>query len=119
MAKKIDEITISKYMATLGISREEAIELAKFDAGDAECEEVEELTAKAKENIKEYVVSGQRKAVAREYKVNEDKMHLLECLMRGLDHITTIDSITHDSSFEFNFNGENYTVKLIQHRKKK
>lgn len=115
MTESCREQEIKKQMALLSLSRAEAENLVDYDNG-ADNAEADALTAKAK-SIRRYEQSDKPRAKStRVYKCDEDKLHLLEKLMGGLDHITTIDSVKNDSEFSFNFNAENYTVKLIQHR---
>ena len=47
-------------------------------------------------------------------KVDEEKKALLEKLMEGFE----VDSVKNEAEFSFHVGENNYTVKLVKHRKK-
>ena len=112
------EQEIKKLMDTLKIDRVEAEELWKFDNDMTEDETVNELTAKAKKNIKRYEKSDKpRKKSTRERKVDEEKKRLLldtKVLIEGLGGQVT--AVKNEAEFSFLFNDSSYTFKLIKHR---
>lgn len=113
------EQEIQKNMKVLGISREDAEELWRCDH-DLEVNETEkELTAKAK-SMRRYEKSDKpRKASTRERKVDETKKRLLmDCktLIEGLGAV--VSEVKTETEITFTFCGEEYSLKLIKHRKK-
>lgn len=85
-----------------------------------EAEEMAEMEIKAIGNIKHYVSSNKpRKPAKRERKVDEKKRHLLYCckvLFEGMGAKTL--GIKTETELTFSFDGEEYSLKLIKHRKK-
>lgn len=89
------------------ITKEEALEMAKM-----------ELNAK---EVKRYEKSETpRKKTTRERKVDLDKAHILDLLIKGytLEHPCLVQ-VKNETEFSFNYNENAYTVKLIKHRPKK
>lgn len=111
---------IEKYMKSLGISKEEAEQLWEDDQEDFIGEEGEEMTKKAKE-IKRYEKAdkpkGERKP--KERKVDLDKKMLLELCLQGLGSTIQESQVKTETEISFSYGGEQYTLKLTKHRKKK
>lgn len=115
------EKAIQNFITSLDISREEAEQLWEDDQEDFIGEEGEEMTAKAKKNIKRYEKSDKpRKKVVKEHKVDTEKKELIEVLTNALsDFGISIDSVKNEAEFSFHHNENSYSVKLIKHRAKK
>ena len=111
------EQELKNLIIKLQISKEEAEELYKADHEDIILPEVAEMERKAKQ-IKRYEKSNTpRKKTEREYKINPDKMFLLNLLYNGIDaDAVELGAKKNDTEFYFNYNGFSYTVKLIRHR---
>lgn len=111
--KEVENL-ISKY----DLSIEEATKMWLEDNDYLENKEVEEMTAKAKENVKRYEKSDkERKKTTRERKIDETKKHLMGCfkvLLEGLG--AAVQPLTTEAEMHFTFNSEQYTIKLIKHR---
>ena len=90
------------------VTKEEALEMAKMELN-------------AKENCKNYTQSTKEKNVQkpRERKVDENKKLLITAIAECLED-TDISNIVVKNEAEISFTrlGNNYTVKLIKHRKK-
>ena len=117
----IPDKDIENLMKTLDLTKDEAIETWLDDNDYTTNETVEELTAKAKKEIKRYEKSNKvRKTSTKERKVDEEKKAFLNgfrIFTEGKGGVVT--SIKNEAEFSFNFNGNEYTVKLIKHRAKK
>lgn len=117
----IPDKEIKNLMDTLDLTKEEAIETWLDDNDYTTNEQVEELTAKAKENIKRYEKSDTaRKKTTKERKVDEEKKRLLadvKTLLEGLG--ADITNVKNEAEISFLMNGNDYTFKLIKHRPKK
>lgn len=115
------EQEIEKNMRLLKISREEAEQLWEDDHSEEVLPEVAEMEKKAKK-IKNYVSSTEKhkKKAVKERKVDEEKKRLLTLCripIEGAGAINMTQKNEAELSFEF---GENeYTIKLIKHRKPK
>lgn len=116
MTTKEREAKIQQYMKALQLTREEAIQTIEDDENDFIGEEGEKLQEKAKE-VRRYEKSDKpRKKVAKERKVDEEKLYILEHLMDAIAVQTKIDSVKNEAEFSFTLNENSYTVKLIKHR---
>lgn len=117
----IPEAELDKSVKCLGISREEAIQLWLDDNDYTINETVEELSEKAKENIKRYEKSDKkRKASTRERKVDTEKKKFLEgfrIFVEGCGGCLT--NKKNEAEFSFTYGENEYTVKLVKHRAKK
>lgn len=104
----------------LDISREEAIQCWLDDNDYTISEEEQELTKKAK-IIRHYEKSDkERKKVTKERKVDEEKKRFLDgfrIYVEGCGGIVT--NFKNEAEFSYNFGENEYTVKLIKHRKGK
>lgn len=88
------------------VSREEAEEMAKM-----------EIRAK---NIKRYEQSAKpRKRNTKERKVDTEKQTLLNVIHEAFRPMASNFSIKTETELNFTFNGNDYTVKLVKHRKPK
>ena len=85
-----------------------------------EAEEMAEMEIKAIGSIKHYVSSNKlRKPAKKERKVDEKKKHLLCCckvLLEGMG--ADILGIKTETELTFSLDSEEYSLKLIKHRKK-
>lgn len=120
--KDIPMKEITNYMKRLSITKEEAIDLWLSDNDLIENEEVEKLTKKAKENkINIRVESGERKKKEVTKKENPTKERIIKELAATLNHIGAVNiKITNISKLiEFEINGNNYKLDLIQKRQPK
>jgi hypothetical protein len=111
---------IEKYMKSLGISKEEAEQLWEDDQEDFIGEEGEEMTKKAKE-IKRYEKAekpkGERKP--KERQIDFPKQFLLKLCLNGLGETVQNPTVKTETEINFSYGGEDYTLKLTRHRKKK
>lgn len=120
----IPDVDIKKYMKTLDLTEEEAIEMYLDDEGYTENEEVEELTKKAKEN-KTTLIHAQadkrerkpREVAPKEDKVKEDIINQVAELLGSIADKVCITNKT--KLIEFQLDGEDYKFDLIRRRKPK
>lgn len=113
----IPDKEIENSMNLLNISKEEAIEMWLDDNDYTTNETVEELTAKAKKEIKRYEQSDNtRKKTTKERKVDEEKAYLLNILIAAINNEDCIESVKNEAEFSFSHGENAYTVKLIKHR---
>ena len=122
MTKKQEkEQEILKFMHTLDLTREEAEQLWEDDHSDEDLPEVQELTKKAKENIKHYEKSDKtRKKSEKPRKVDEEKKRFLDSirvLVEGMGGCVT--TIKNEAELSYTFGENSYTIKLIKHRPEK
>jgi len=82
-------------------------------------DEVDEMTEKAKE-ITRYEQSGERKKPVRERKVDNIKLDILQTIQSALVEQYDIHvDIEKEVNAHFTLDGEDYSIKLTRHRKKK
>lgn len=116
------EAQIAKMMATLKISREEAIEVIREDEeidGMTMKEINADLTPEQKKAMKDATKTGARKRtdVKRERKVDETKKRLLNGFRIFLEGLGgKVEPLKTEAEMHFEFEGASYTVKLIKHR---
>ena len=116
------EAQIAKMMATLKISREEAIEVIREDEeidGMTMKEINADLTPEQKKAMKDATKTGARKRtdVTRERKVDETKKRLLNGFRIFLEDLGgKVEPLKTEAEMHFEFEGASYTVKLIKHR---
>lgn len=116
----IPDDEIKKSMSLLKLSKEEAIEMWLDDNDYTVNETVEELTAKAKKEIKRYEQADKpKKKVTRERKVDTEKAYLLQILIDAIKNEDCIESVKNEAEFSFTHGENAYTVKLVKHRSKK
>jgi hypothetical protein len=114
---KKDEL-VKTYMAKLGISKEEALQLIEDDAEDFIGDEGEEMTEKAKAtNAKERVEGAKKKRAPRERKVDAEKGEMLKNLIPVVESWGAEKlSVKTETELSFIYNGNSYTIKLTKHR---
>ena len=117
----IPDTELEKSMKILNISRDEAIQMWLEDNDYCENEEVEILTAKAKENhaVQHGAVNANksRTATKRERRPDVEKEEIIHKLAEFLETIGTSVEITNKSKIiEFNIGENHYKVDLIKQR---
>lgn len=117
---------IEKFMKSLDISEEEAIELWLEDNGyKEECEEVKELTAKAKANKTDKIVvqSKVNKAkTERKPKENPLKSSIIQYLYKILAQNPSLLALNIENptkTIDFIAEGKHFSLNLVEHRPKK
>ena len=114
----IPDTEINNSVKVLGITPAEAVQLWLDDNDYTTNETVEELTTKAKQNIKRYEQSDKkRKTSTKERKVDEEKKRFINgfrIFAEGLGAVVT--STKNEAEFSFTFGDNAYTVKLVKHR---
>lgn len=117
----IPDAEIEKSIKLFKISKEEAIQLWLDDNDYTTNDTVEELSDKAKKNIKQYEKSDKKRKVStREHKVDEEKKKFIEgfrIFVEGCGGCLTARK--NESEFSFNYGENAYTVKLVKHRPSK
>ena len=116
---QVNEKEIKNFMEKYSITYEKAKQMWLEDNDFLENEEIEEMTKKAKENIKRYEkdVSKTRKKSTKERKVDTEKGAIIEILKKALEENGfAIDNVKTET--EINFNNGLFTLKLTRHRKK-
>ena len=117
----IPDAELEKSIKLFNLSKEEAIQLWLDDNDYTINETVEELSEKAKENIKRYEKSDKkRKPSTRERKVDTEKKKFLEgfrIFVEGSGGCLT--NKKNEAEFSFTYGENDYTVKLVKHRAKK
>jgi hypothetical protein len=119
---RIPDADIENFMKMLDLSKDEAVKMWLEDEGYLENAEVEELTAKAKENkvSHEAKANKPRKSVKRERKPDEEKENLIEILANCLKNAGFDTEITNKSKIiEFNVGENHYKLDLIKQRQPK
>ena len=93
-----------------------------------EAEQMAEMELKAKKNCKDYVQGekSERKKSTRERKVDENKEYILKCVKALIEDIQIREdggecetALKTETELSFRLWGEDYTLKLTKHRKKK
>lgn len=114
----VDESDIKDIMETEKMDRETAVRCYFEDMGLIDAGEKATITEVASTPQKRrYVKSDKpRKKAERVRKVDEEKKVILEKLMSVIDVEKTVKN---EAEFSFNWNGTDYTVKLVKHRPKK
>jgi hypothetical protein len=117
----IPDTELEKSMKLLDISKDEAIQMWLEDNDYCENEEVEILTAKAKENKAvqhgAVNVNKSRTATKRERKPDVEKEEIISKLAEFLETIGTSVKITNKSKLiEFEIGENHYKVDLIKQR---
>lgn len=123
----VNDADIDKLMEQLDISLAEACEMWLSDRDLIVDETVEELTAKATKNRITSTIhqaKGEKKErKAREKKENPLKKELIQAILKGISENISTDGeiiVTNDEKYlDFSVNGLEFTVNLVQHRKKK
>ena len=123
----IPDTEIDKLMNKLDISLEDACETILCDMGIEEDETVEELTAKAQKNRVTSTIhnaKGEKKErKAREKKENLLKKQIILALFEGLNgffgHNGEVSIRNEEKYIDISFEGREFTVNLVEHRRKK
>lgn len=115
----IPDKDIENFVQKYSLPQEEAIQLWLEDNDYLENEIVNELVEKTKGQRHYEKSEKARKPSTRERKVDEEKKHFLldmKVLIEGLGGIIT--EVKNEAEFSYTFGENNYTVKLVKHRKK-
>lgn len=121
----INDREIKNLMEQLKLTQEQAIDTWLFDHDYTTNEQVEILSKKAKENKTDKIVVSDkttRKQIERKPKINDNKIKIINYLFEGLremDNLTNLEIVNSQKILEFNFNGKNYKLDLIEKREKK
>lgn len=118
---------IDRLMDNLDISISEACETYLADKEIIESEEEKELTKKATKNrvlSTIHQAKGEKKErKAREKKENPLKKEIIQAIFSGIINNINTDGevvVTNDEKYiDFNVNGREFTVNLVEHRPKK
>lgn len=115
-----NEVDIQRMMKKLQCTREEAIQLMLDDEADEMLPEQAELDKKAKAMGRRYEQSDKpRKKAEKIRKVDTVKKGLLDLVLDALQDTVKIIEIKNELACEFEYNGENYGLKITRHRPKK
>lgn len=88
------------------VTKEEATEMARMELGEKQIKRYEQADKPRK------------KRTPPKRKVDENKKHLLMCIKNLLDGMhASITTVKNEAEVSFTYKNENYTVKLIKHRK--
>lgn len=124
MRPDLKETLIEKNMRALGITRKEAEELIEDDEAVDRGEEMPwDLTAEQMKNARKAANATTRKTskttTPRTKKDNPDKKYLIANLVHGIptDEVENLKIVNDERSFDFTYNGVNYSVSLTAHRK--
>lgn len=114
----VEESEIKDLMKSEEMDRETAIRCYFEDLGVIPVGSREKITEVAeKKEKRRYEKSDKpRKKTERVRKVDEEKKEILNSLMSVINAEKTVKN---EAEFSFNLNGNDYTVKLVKHRKPK
>ena len=109
-----------QIMNALGCSYEEACQIIKDDEAIEKGEKLFEQTAEQKKASKAMTTAGggkHKEKAKRERKPDADKHKLMAALFQATDGLglKNYQNVT-DTEFSFEFNGNQYSVRLIKHR---
>lgn len=117
---------IEKFMKTLDLTEEEAIDLWLEDNGyKDECEEVKELTAKAKANKTDKIVvqsKVEKTKTERKPKENPLKSSIIQYLYKILEQnpsLLALNIANPTKTIDFIAEGKHFSLNLVEHRPKK
>lgn len=113
---------IDKLVDALGISMAEAAELWLTDNGKMVNEDQEKANAEAAHNKRRYEQGEKpRKKAVKERKVDENKRDLLKIIQKALENSGNCTDFVQNNEVDLHFKafGDDFTVKLTKHRKKK
>lgn len=115
------EQEIQRHMKVLGLTREQAEQLWEEDNSDYVSEEIAEMERKAKANRRYEQSDKPRAKVKREVKVDEEKVKIINFLMRVLtdSDVSQLEVKNPQREIAFQLNGEDYSLTLTKHRAKK
>lgn len=111
---------IQRVMTSLKVSEAEAVEILKADEAIDDGEKLFEQTAEQKKASKAMTTAGggkHKEKAKRERKPDADKHKLMAALFQATDGLglKNYQNVT-DTEFSFEFNGNQYSVRLIKHR---
>ena len=115
------EQEIQKHIELLGLTREQAEQLWEEDNADYVSEEMAKMERKAKAN-RRYEQSDKPRAKAkREVKIDEEKVKIIDFLMRVLadSDVSQLEIKNPQREIAFQLNGADYSLTLTKHRPKK
>lgn len=121
----IPDDTIKKYMETLELTEEEAIQTYLEEEGYLENEEVEEMTKKAKINKTDKIVvqsKVEKKKTERKPTENPLKQAIIEDIYKFLAQNGTLYSIkvvNKTKTIDFYAENKYFSLNLVEHRPKK
>ena len=127
----IPDAEIEKLVSTLEISKDEAIETWLVDNDYETDETVEELTKKAKENRISATIhqakaekTDKKERKSRTKKENPLKKQIITAIYVALEYENLVNSSTisvrNDEKYiDFTIDGREFTINLVEHRKKK
>lgn len=115
------EKEILGFMERHNISREEAEQLWEEDNSDYVSEEMAEMEQKAKEMKRRYEkdTTKKHKPTERERKIDTEKLEILTLIKPVIETISNNVEQKNEVELHFTKGGNDYTIKLIKHRKKK
>lgn len=130
MSKK--DLQIQKLMESLGITKEEALEIIAFDNEEIELEEVNEITEKAKGLAKTDVKRGRKPGTktgmlgvqnqTRKKKENPTKATIIDTLFKAIQELEGVTNATNpnkEKTILFELDGNTFEIDLKQKRKPK
>lgn len=122
MKYKIYEVPddfIDNAVDKLGISIEEACQLWEEDHSKNDTPEQQSLTQKAKaekiKNVGRKITTTHRKTTRQP---DKDKVYIMQALVSAVTTLGINVNTKSSHDFSFCFNNEEFTVKIIKHRKK-
>lgn len=119
---KVDDNRVDELMESLDISLADACETILADDGVIDNEEQNALDKDAKKTGRRYEKSEKtRKKVKKERKVDENKAEMLELIKKAFENHPDIVITGQKTETEvyFEYDNDQYTVKLTKHRPKK
>ena len=121
----IPDDTIKKYMETLELTEEEAIQTYLEEEGYLENEEVKEMTKKAKINKTDKIVvqsKVEKKKTERKPTENPLKQAIIEDIYKFLaqnDTLYNIKVVNKTKTIDFYAENKYFSLNLVEHRPKK
>lgn len=110
---------IKKLQEKYNLTEAEAVQLWMEDNEEIQNSEIENLTAKAKANVRRYEQGDKARAKStRERKVDENKNFLLDKIAAALASWVNITERKTETEIKFLYQNECYTLKLTKHRQK-
>ncbi len=111
---------IKTYMEKLHISEEEALSLYEDDKEDIIGDEGEEYEQKAKKILVRNEKKERKPRKPKERKVDNEKLRILEEIQDLLDEMGAVAAVrTTETELSFTFGENDYSIRLIKHRKRK
>lgn len=119
---EVPDKEVDKLVDALGISMAEAAELWLADNGKIVNEEQEKANKQAEKAPRRYEHGAKpRKTSTKERKVDENKRDLLKIIQNALENSGNCTNFVQNNEVDLHFTafGDDFTVKLTKHRKKK